>query len=428
MLIQLLCTLQYCIYNTALRQFPALKYAHMCDVRNVYSTTIHVLVSAVQKLARSIKLPDGLKLYRGLSSAIDLPDGFYKSDACGCRGFVEWGFMSTTADKAVAIQYSALKEGQPFGIVLEISVGSVARGACIKEFSQYPQEEEHLWIPCSFLEPNGNRVLEVTPKGVVSIIPVSVTVNPKARTVEEIEGQKRQLHINAFRYLLLEVRKDLVEISVKANAEDRLGRDGSTTWDKGRYTGTVHDFISQINLECQDRLRAHEDIGPSGFVSDEVYRSLVVEMLDVKAAALSKLRWWLEDESCALTMIHEMPLRECHSGYISFLERTIQLCDHSKAQIVATKICKLKGLFQRTPAELNEIGEPPLVSAAGHGGSGSYIQLLLWAQADIEARDEMGLSALAKAARFGQLDCLKALLSLKATVGSQDKVRMPYQV
>ena len=108
--------------------------------------------------------------------------------------------LSTTADKDVAIKYSGLKDGRQLPIVLEITVGSVARGACIKELSQYPREEEHLWVPCSFLEPAGNRVLQVTPEGAVALVPVRVNVNLKARTVEEIVGQKRQLHITAFRY------------------------------------------------------------------------------------------------------------------------------------------------------------------------------------------------------------------------------------
>ncbi len=51
---------------------------------------------------------------------------------------LEWGFMSTTADKAVAIQYSGIKEGKPFPIIFEIDSGAVDRGADISDFSQYP--------------------------------------------------------------------------------------------------------------------------------------------------------------------------------------------------------------------------------------------------------------------------------------------------
>ena len=41
----------------------------------------------------------GLPLYRGLGGNVSLPQSFYKTDENLCRGFAEWGFMSTTADR-----------------------------------------------------------------------------------------------------------------------------------------------------------------------------------------------------------------------------------------------------------------------------------------------------------------------------------------
>ncbi len=71
---------------------------------NEYTTTISVLVSAVHKIANAIKLPEGLKLFRGLGGLMDLPREFFMADkekGNGCKGFVEWGFMSTTSDMQV---------------------------------------------------------------------------------------------------------------------------------------------------------------------------------------------------------------------------------------------------------------------------------------------------------------------------------------
>ena len=68
---------------------------------NLYSTTISVLVSAVQKIARAIRLPEGLRLFRGLGGLMDLPKAFFSADSQGRKGYVEWGFMSTTSDKQV---------------------------------------------------------------------------------------------------------------------------------------------------------------------------------------------------------------------------------------------------------------------------------------------------------------------------------------
>ncbi len=43
----------------------------------------------------------GLPLYRGLGGNVSMPPSFYKTDENFCRGFAEWGFMSTTSDRQV---------------------------------------------------------------------------------------------------------------------------------------------------------------------------------------------------------------------------------------------------------------------------------------------------------------------------------------
>jgi hypothetical protein len=126
----------------------------MVEEDSTFITTIHALVSAVQKLASVTNMPDGLKLYRGLSGEIlNLPKIFFKAHANGGKGFTEWGFMSTTSEKHVAVHYSSNKNKVAqvsLPIVLEMSVSAVDRGAYIKDLSQYPDEVEYvqLCIPC----------------------------------------------------------------------------------------------------------------------------------------------------------------------------------------------------------------------------------------------------------------------------------------
>ena len=93
--------MQFVRYNAALRRWPTEDYERMAAAGNLFATTIHVLVSAVQKVARAMMLPAGLLLYRGLGGLVDLPPQFFMADDRGCKGFVEWGFMSTTAKKQV---------------------------------------------------------------------------------------------------------------------------------------------------------------------------------------------------------------------------------------------------------------------------------------------------------------------------------------
>ena len=134
------------------------------------NAVVRVQVSAVQKLARATPLREGLMLYRGIGGHVCLPRCFFKADENGCRGFVEWGFMSTTANKKVAIDYSDAHKkangdesarswsGSGHGalpMVLMVRVSAVDRGACIREFSQFEQEEEYLWVPGSYLQQVG---------------------------------------------------------------------------------------------------------------------------------------------------------------------------------------------------------------------------------------------------------------------------------
>jgi hypothetical protein len=77
-----------------------------------FATTIHILVSAVVKLTRAEKLPAGLELYRGLGGSMALPEKFYKRDENGCRGYTEWGFLSTTSNRATAVEVNCWQERQ----------------------------------------------------------------------------------------------------------------------------------------------------------------------------------------------------------------------------------------------------------------------------------------------------------------------------
>jgi hypothetical protein len=92
------------VYNAILRQHPPDLFSKFNAGGNLYATTIHILVSAVIKIARSTKLPLGLELFRGLGGLAELPVSFFRIDANGCRGYAEWGFLSTTSNKEVAVE------------------------------------------------------------------------------------------------------------------------------------------------------------------------------------------------------------------------------------------------------------------------------------------------------------------------------------
>ncbi len=135
---------QYDLLNCVLRQFPDNRFSEYRGGGNLFSTTIAVLASAIQKISRVAIIREGTTFYRGLSRRMELPDAFFRPDDMGRRGFAEWGFLSTTSSKEVALAYSYSGDGQadptaPIPIVIQISSSAVDRGASIRVFSQYPE-------------------------------------------------------------------------------------------------------------------------------------------------------------------------------------------------------------------------------------------------------------------------------------------------
>jgi hypothetical protein len=62
---------------------------------------------------------------------------WFQSDERGSRCGVELGFMSTTANRDVALSYSGIATGI-VGTVLEFDIGAVDCGARLDCLSQYP--------------------------------------------------------------------------------------------------------------------------------------------------------------------------------------------------------------------------------------------------------------------------------------------------
>jgi hypothetical protein len=103
----------YQVYNVILRRYPEQMFKSFKEGGSSFATTIFVLVSAVMKVAKCTRIPDGTLLYRGLGGLMDLPDHFFSADENGASGFVDWGYMSTTSDRDVALGYSGVKQRRP---------------------------------------------------------------------------------------------------------------------------------------------------------------------------------------------------------------------------------------------------------------------------------------------------------------------------
>ena len=108
-----------------IQQIPAMKkrFKELC-CGNMYTTTIHVINSALLKLS---KLVVGTSVYRGFKGGV-LPRQFWVKSSKNFRGGVEQGFMSTTTNEEVAVFYSGAGENGAVSTVIEAQLGMVDRG------------------------------------------------------------------------------------------------------------------------------------------------------------------------------------------------------------------------------------------------------------------------------------------------------------
>ena len=133
----------FVVYNSICRKFPQkildLLKGDKTVSDNTMSTTIFCMTSGLLKLSRKTQLPEKGLVYRGLGKML-LPQQFWVPEGDPAwRGGVEKAFISTSADRSVAMSYANGK-----GIVVEISVGRTQMGGDISPFSMVNMSKEYV--------------------------------------------------------------------------------------------------------------------------------------------------------------------------------------------------------------------------------------------------------------------------------------------
>jgi hypothetical protein len=395
-------------YNPCLRQGSA-------EGRNMFATTIFVLVSAVQKIARVTEISEELMLYCGLGNVSDLPESFGHADAFGSKGWTEFGFRSTTADKAVALDYSGVKKGNPHPMVMAIKPNSIDRGACIADLSQYQGEKEYLYVPCSFLQPNGPPALEVVAHGIINVIPVHLSLNLKTETMEELVAKKKRMHLDAARLLVDEVKTELELLAVSSDSNERRKKDITA-----EGSDALQQFAASINSHCEAILERHKNTDASRYVDDNMFRDLVSEVLNMKSWAKQKWNLWLKDESQYLSVLKDVTPIECHRKLLAHLRKCMRQAapDSDERRCACLELLQCKGLVKDgANGELNAEGEDVIVAAGADGWSADDIQALIGAGADVATADKNGNTGLINAASCGHLSTMQALLISSCDMG-----------
>ena len=358
------------VYNGILRRFPKELYDVFAKSDNRFSTTIFVLVSAVQKLSRCMNIPAGMMLYRGLGGTLELPDSFTTADENGCKGYCEFGFMSTTADRKVAVQYSGVKDKKPQASIMEIRPNAVDRGADISDFSQYPGEKEFLFVPMSYVQGQGRCRVEVGPGGgVLKVISVGVNINLKTETVEQLTSKKRSMHVVAFKAVIDETKQWM-----QAHAEENGRAQARAATDKEYgivFGGDIPKLISTTLVQMQDIKDVDSELPDGDYVNDLKYKALVTRMLSSQEWAKQKLWLWLENEETNIRTIGFSGLKSAHRQWLSFLKQrqhAVAAAGSAQRKAAAVKILQCKGLMVTEDASVEEADGEPLIYAAAADG------------------------------------------------------------
>ncbi|KOO36153.1 hypothetical protein Ctob_009550, partial [Chrysochromulina tobinii] len=153
---------------------------------NLYTTTLHVINSAVLKLGKLAKVQ---MVYRGIAHRT-MPKKMRNKGMDNARGGIEYGFSSASTKFEEARRY-ATKDNTTTPMILEITQGLIDRGADLKWLSQYPHEAEVLFPPLTGLEFLKFRVDEYG----LLIWTVRPSVNLHSLTIEKVIAKMKTSHL-----------------------------------------------------------------------------------------------------------------------------------------------------------------------------------------------------------------------------------------
>jgi hypothetical protein len=283
-----------------------------------FSSTLHVLASAVKKLQLIAEDGQGTRLYRGLG-------GLDVHEFLVSQGFAERAFMSSTRSLDVALAYSGIKEDKA-ATVMAFDISTVDNGADISEFSQFPSERETVFNTCAFLEyVRGEDTIHVTEWGVVRQLLVKINANTKALTVEELQGRRQSVVVSSLEVIHADVCRALDARVQTDSFRTRLAQDKSHIF--------KDDFVRSIKEESGRRVKVYKDKEAAWFASNSRLGKAFSDGLTISMLAKSKLDLWLRDTSLSTgDMAYSYDFQRAHAKLLARQREEVKEAEEAAAR------------------------------------------------------------------------------------------------
>ena len=269
--------------------------------------------------------------------------------------------------------------------------------------------------PRSNIEVVGEPHVVDTPKGRVTVIPARINANLKAKTIEEIQAQRRGLHLSLVENVVREVRRDIREVQKSPAFSQRKAADPTKN--------KVQHMLSRIVKECEHTLEVHSAKEVEWFNNDHNYDKILGEAILLKTHAMGKLSYWMDNKEVWASDHYKRTLIECSRlKYGRALNRFWDVKDSgdtNSAKELAKHLCIEQGFITGELDEIDDHGETPLHAVAADGVVRA-VRMLLHAGADVEMLDGGGNSPLMVSCRGGIFDCAQVLLDAKADPNVQN--------
>jgi ankyrin repeat protein len=427
-------------YNSVLSKFPVDLARAFAPVN--FTTTLHVIISAIQKL--SVRTPVQSIVYRGTGGRGYLPDCFWEpQEGLNVYGYTEFGVMSMTSSKDVALEYSGVLRDRPHPAVLAFAAGAVDRGANVQELSQFPLEVEFTFPPLSYIQPefiDGVHRVEYLehpdkPRAHVPVIYVKVNSNIRSPTLDELNAARKRNHLVLFRSQNRDTAVELRSIGSQRMDDvfrrfnrGRVSKVLLASLKDAQHSTLIQDpvktafegFLSVIHGQCEELLLLHEQKDETAFIDQFQHARLLNEMTSVRKWAIAKMLWYIEDESLLLVDILNYPLHKCFREFVSFSRARLKTEPNSDTRKQhAMFLCRLLGLVVSAQSEVNDVlfhDGKSIVEAVENGISAQDVELMLDAGFELESTNTSGSSLLSIAARFGHVQILEMLIRRGANV------------